>query len=273
MSRNPTVVRTVVTATVSLFLGAFGSSVLAEGISAPTDFVIVAWVIATIVLAYGLGIVAVWLAVSTESQTAEVRDQILSIAPSTGRYRFCDDMKEDVSAYRGRIFEDLVKEISVARRSIRAVSLASVGDQNYLPASQEYGKARTKYFTAIETHLQEMRKGQMPFKYRRILQYPQGHIVPNSYRAHISAVQALSSPTVVIDIRRIDTARMTSFLIIDNETLVLMLGGVVFEGCGDNRIAVPYLTNLIVMSGGNYADAIRDYKSYFDYVFAKGEGV
>ncbi len=273
LSRKPVVTRTVLTAVVSLFLGVFFSSALAEGISAPKDITVVAWVIATIVLAYAIGFVAISFSTSTASDTAKIREQISSIASSTGRYSFRDDMENDVSAYKGHVFKHLAEEISQARCSIRAVSLASVGDPNYLPASKDYGKARSAYFAAIETRLQKKREGQATFKYHRILQYPQGGSVPNSYSEHIGAVKALASPDVVIDVRRIDTARMTGFLIIDDRTLVLMLGGVVFENRGVSPIAIPYLTNLIVMSGGQYKNAVGDYARYFDYVFAKSESV
>ncbi len=222
----------------------------------------------------GVAVAAVGDIVRRSHHTAEDIAQIAARLRMDFRFEFVEDLEDDIGDYKARVFVRLKAEVAAASTSLRAVSVASVGDVNYLPAGAYHNKERDEYFRAIEDLLRVKRSSSARFEYKRVLQLSESPpSVPQSYRPHLDAVLALRAPSLLVDIKRVATSRMTGFLVIDGRTLILMLGGVLIKKERGADVAVPYPTTLLIFSGGIFQEFVETYTRYFDYLASKGASV
>lgn len=207
----------------------FLSGVLISGVISGLIGNIITWSVSLLVM---LVIVVTMTAVFLFTETSRRMQDLADKMETTVSYIEEPYREEQGVPYQGRLFKEIARLISEAENEILLLGTPYAEASQVHPTSLHI--SREQYLQAIEENVKRHRSG--TFTYIRIQQIPWkmndpsflstlGKVTNEHMQRILKIDQDENSPDLILNIMRIKTQRMNSFLIIDRRLIILEVDG------------------------------------------------
>jgi hypothetical protein len=170
------------------------------------------------------------------SQTHQTIEGLTSKAETTVYYVEEAYREREGIKYKGAPYTELTRLVDEAKNEVLTLSTSNVDDGR--GRITDTHSSRSDYFETLEKNI--LRHRENGFKYVRIQQVPReganepiakfiSSVTANHYRRIINLERSLQTEKISLSIMKVPTQRVTSFIIIDRQYVLIIIDGIDME--------------------------------------------